>query len=528
MVAVLSIIAILMVGVVVALVLSHFVLKAKPIADEVYAVTTEDGWKLRLFRHLPREGGQGEPVLLCPGVVANHWEFELPSAGSLVDALTQAGYDCWILDPRGRRSSRPAIGQSYDDVAMDDWLNQDLPAAIDYVRVATRYDYVHYVGHSMGGMLLYAFNAAFGQDKIASGTTLASPVGFEGLGKRNYGPVVKALRLRSQVEYIVRALAPLAMLFKLQASFLPINWSNLSPKVGARALYNMLELPSHRVGAELEFWVRQEIWRMNNDELDVAASLAEFDLPLLAIYAAADPLVPIHRARAFFEAIPHQDKRMIVLSRENGHSADYNHIDLVMGKRSWDEVYQPIIDWLREHPITARIGVVRGQQRADAITTVDAIRERLENQGGRAQSASHVDTAGEEDEEAASPHDLRLASRRNIEPEEPDEFTQVERRIIVEQEPEVAEHTGPILPGAAMDELARLAREVRDAEKGGGERPFSTPSSRSSAPRKAKVPAKKPSVRKADAESKVKPNPKPRTKAAPKKPTTKRKPKSKE
>ena len=82
-------------------------------SDEVHMVTTKDLWQVKLFRYLPKASRKkkGEPVLLCHGAASNQFNFVLPQSKSLVDALTGAGYDCWLIEFRGARSSVPPFGR---------------------------------------------------------------------------------------------------------------------------------------------------------------------------------------------------------------------------------------------------------------------------------------------------------------------------------------------------------------------------------------------------------------------------------
>ncbi len=321
-------------------------------ADEMHTVTTGDIWKIRLYRRRPRSR-KGEPVLLLHGAGGNHLSFELPHGQALADVLAGRGFDVWLLDVRGCRSGEPAFGRSKARVTIDDYLIHDLPATLAYIRKITRSPQVHWVGHSLGGMLLYAYELAFGAEWIASGATLGSPPGFKGMNWKKHSVVVAALRLlgRSLVEGTLRALAPLTPWLRPQLRELPVNYDNLHPACGPGTFVHALDMTPPLVARELDRWAAEGVWRMAGGQLDVQGNLDKLRLPLLLLYGAGDPFVPLDQAQAFFNALPANDKEMRILGKEYGCVADYSHIDLTFAANGRDEVYGPIADWLEAHPI---------------------------------------------------------------------------------------------------------------------------------------------------------------------------------
>ncbi|MBI4560389.1 MAG: alpha/beta fold hydrolase, partial [Candidatus Hydrogenedentes bacterium] len=328
-------------------------------AHEVHLVTTKDLWKVQLCRFRPKYG-KGEPVLLCHGLMANHFNFETPEGLCLVDTLMDHGYDCWLLDLRGNRSSIPPFGRRRSEPTLDDSLNRDIPAAIEFICKATGYPKIHWIGHSMGGMLLYAYDQVFGPERIASGTTLGSPTGFTGVRLRDPKAVLVLLRISQPIFGVVlRSLSLLLNVAKPKVAFAPINWNNMHPEVAGQVFFNMLEAPPYRAAADLTSWASHGVWRMQNHTLDIAAGLKNLRVPLFAIFGVSDPLAPLKYGKEFFDNIPHSDKELLILGQLYGHSADYNHVDLAFGKYARKEVFEPIVAWLRKHPVEP---LPRGQE----------------------------------------------------------------------------------------------------------------------------------------------------------------------
>jgi len=325
-------------------------------ADEVHMVTTEDLWRVRLCRYKPKTG-EGEPVFLCHGFMANQFNFCYPAGASVVDVLVEQGYDCWAIDLRGARSSIPPFGRSIEEPTVDDYLLRDIPAALDYIRRNTRYAKVHWIGHSMGGMLLYAYDAVFGPDVVSSATTAGSPIGFEGMAFRRPNLLFALRRCsRGLWDAVTRGSMPLLNVIRPQSQTVPINWENMNPALGVKQFFNMLETPPMEVAETLAKAAEFKVWRVRNDEVDVFAALKELRVPLFAIFGQADPMVAAGTVQEFFDALPGADKKLLLLSKENGHEADYSHVDLVMGRRCDVEVFPALIAWLQDHPISERLG----------------------------------------------------------------------------------------------------------------------------------------------------------------------------
>src|SRR5262249_41046929 len=136
-----------------------------------------DGWNLALYRHQPSRRSHHAPVVLCHGMASNRWSMDGPGRVSLARYLVRHGYDVWIIELRGAgRSTRPTWwNRKRYNWRFEDYVYHDAPAALRTVLHETRANHVHWVGHSMGGMIAYALLMSPARDKIASAVTLAAP-----------------------------------------------------------------------------------------------------------------------------------------------------------------------------------------------------------------------------------------------------------------------------------------------------------------------------------------------------------------
>lgn len=327
-------------------------------ADEVHTITTPDLWHLRLCRHKAK-AGTGEPVLMVHGFMSTQFNFSVPAGASMADALAEAGYDCWLIDLRGNSCTIPPFGRSLNDADVDDYILKDIPTAIQYIQKVTGFTKVHWVGHSMGGMLLYSHDAVLGSADLASGTTLGSPIGFQDVPFQR--PALAFLfRRSSRLAFRCgeRLLVSICHVLKPQLSFIPINYENMNPILDAATMFSTMDAPPLGVAESMAKAAETHVWRVKEDSIDVFDHLKDLQTPLFAIFGAGDPFVPPEHAKAFFDGIVNTDKQFLLLSKANGHVADYSHVDLVFGTEAKKEVYEPIIAWLRahaigEHPVAA-------------------------------------------------------------------------------------------------------------------------------------------------------------------------------
>lgn len=323
--------------------------------NEVYQVRTEDLWTIRVCRYR-KSRAPGEPVLLVHGMGANQNNFTSPPNGCLVDYLAEKGYDCWTLDLRGSKSSQPPFERTRNEVKMEDFFTKDIPAVIAFVQQTTHYDKVHWIGHSMGGMLLYAYAQSGSGDLIASGTTLGSPINFNDAA--NNMPLW-VIRLGGKCPAlsgsIIRGMIPIVKLLRLPFNIFPVNQRNLPPTLDAGQLMNMIEDPLPALMQQVVHWIKSGEYSLLDGTLDIAAGLSNFPIPLLAFYASKDPFIDADHALEFFNTIRLEDKKAIVCSKANGFVEDYSHCDLAFSKEADREIFEPILKWLTAHPAAMRV-----------------------------------------------------------------------------------------------------------------------------------------------------------------------------
>jgi pimeloyl-ACP methyl ester carboxylesterase len=324
----------------------------EPGYEEIHYVRSEDGWRIALYRYPPTPKRYETPVLLCHGLGANRFNFDLGPEVSLARYLQQEGFDVWSVDLRGRgRSRKSARGDAHPRAphVFDDYVRQDAVAAIGHVLGQTGASQVHWIGHSMGGLVLYGVLQGEEARYIASGVTIASPGTFAQAPRI---PLVyllsHALRFVPRIHLAVLAAgsAPLVARIRLPGEDLFVNRNNVEVPVMDRALcYLVSDISGGEISQILD-WMKSREFRTHDGRHSYEACLHNVRQPLFLIAGAKDLLVPPMSVEAAYNRIASDKKDLFILGREQGQEEDYGHGDLLIGKNCTREVFPRIRKWL--------------------------------------------------------------------------------------------------------------------------------------------------------------------------------------
>lgn len=320
-------------------------------ADELHRVWCEDGVELALKRFVTRHPRpRNLPVLCVHGLGADSFNFDAPAPHGLGCALADHGFDVWAVDLRGAgRSVVPA--QRHAEINFDHFVRRDVPAVLAHMRQVSGKNEFLWIGHSMGGMVLYASLAAGLGQQIRAGITLGSPLGFphrwdcapifrhvHGLGTYLNGlPVRRALRW----------FTPLCMSDLEPASHLWAVRDNVDVELCRRMLFMAVQDVPKGLALQFRDWIHHDAFRSADLALDYRARLAGVRTPVLVVCGPEDRLgVPVAVRRAT-ELLPHH--RWLELSVTAGFSTNYGHIDMLFGHRAPAEVFPHLIQFLVEH-----------------------------------------------------------------------------------------------------------------------------------------------------------------------------------
>ncbi len=350
---------------------------------------TEDGWTLSIRRFKPQSTDPTRaPVVLCHGLNCNDRFFDISEEVSLARYLAGRGYDVWVPALRGaggstkpginwlRRQLRPVIPElpreltfpSIDptklDWTMDDYIIYDVPTILRTVREQTGAPQVHWVGHSLGGVIIYAYVGRFGNEGLASIVSLGVPLTIP-QPPNNF---LAAFRDNKELFKLITLL--------VNAS-IPASLRRLDQRSGvAAALYN----PRHVDRPVLrEFFTRgvEDIpvgvldqlvkavetgeMRSADDETRYAGLLDQVTVPCFVTGGLVDLIAPPEAIRYVYHHISSQDKAFHIFALVNNDSIDYGHLDLIIGRYAPRDVFPAIADWLAHHPQDAAAATAPGE-----------------------------------------------------------------------------------------------------------------------------------------------------------------------
>ncbi len=316
-------------------------------------VLTDDGATIALHRH----PAAGPPVILVHGVASNHHFWDLDPEHSLADWLMERGHDVWLLDLRGHGDAERDIrGQPQrNGWKVDHYGEHDVPAAVDYVKAATGYATVGYVGHSMGGMVGAIYAVTGGAPSLSSLIVVGSP-GALLRGTPLYGLAQAAFWTggATHLSFATPAFADLAaalesgpLRVKLQERlYNPANMESRTVERMFRSIVSPVSRGEMRHFARMMADACFESW---DRRIDYTAALAEVKTPTYVVVGRGDHVATPSWVEAWGPAMG-GPVEVFHAGTVSGLQADYGHLDLGLGERASVEIFPGIEAWLGRYP----------------------------------------------------------------------------------------------------------------------------------------------------------------------------------
>lgn len=288
----------------------------------VCQVHTKDKVKLALWRceHDPNECLERPPVILVPGTYSNRRFWISRSGKGLAPWLYRAGYDVWLVEPRGHGRSDGGPGHPHPDFrrwTIEDLVRFDLPAVAGVVSQSSNQP-ASWVGHSYGGIYLLAALSLGAVDP----STQASVVTCGSQWRDGQG------YLRNRVlNAVLRGTTRL--LGRFPAKSLGMGSENEPPRIMNEAM----------------LWKRDGAW-MSPAGTDYSQGLEKIDLPVLSLAGRSDTMDPVEGCRALFEQVGTNKGEFRCLGRSEGYARDYGHVDMLIGADAEREIWPEIEAWI--------------------------------------------------------------------------------------------------------------------------------------------------------------------------------------
>lgn len=318
-----------------------------PSVAEHHRAKTADGVEIALVRYPAIGEVTGPPVLLCHGISANARNMDLDDRISMARYFAAHGRETWTMSMRGAGES----GSPNGPIFFDDYWQQDLPAVVAYVKRVSGAPAIHFAGHSMGGMMLYAYLAEGGQG-ISAAATLGSPTRFDfgsPLEALVTGPVAPLLDAHFNIP--TPALAGMLAPFE-DGRDTPLERFFYDPKSTDPATFRELlrygtSPLAGGVAVQLSALFRGR-FASRDQALDFRADMQRIHVPILVIAARLDRIGVAPAVKDGFRALG-GPKEWLLISRANGTRGEYGHMDLVLGERAAEEVWSKVLDFFDRH-----------------------------------------------------------------------------------------------------------------------------------------------------------------------------------
>ncbi len=320
-------------------------------------VSTADGWSLAVF-HAPPDPAtaglphHGTPVLLIHGTSVNRYNY-MTDGSDLVSFLASRGFDVWVPEYRGDRSSQAPDTATWRAGAwsVDDIAAYDIPAVMDLVLKETGREQLYWLGHSLGGALGYIAAQGPRSHQIAGLVTIGAPGAFPHPNRlaqraeKNTGLLPRS----GQVPTRGAAKAVLPLLDMAPDDPLLHAVYNLD-NVDVPTLVDFVGLGMENIGRGMTEqylgWMVSGRVTSLDGSVDYTAGLAKVSQPALVVAGRVDHIVPPWAVRAGYDGLASLDKSWIVMGQGWGHRHDYGHGDLLVGDFVVDELFPDIASWL--------------------------------------------------------------------------------------------------------------------------------------------------------------------------------------
>ena len=343
---------------------------------KTYYVETEDHWRLALNHYPANNNGfihhNRAPVILCHGLGYNGLFWALDDNINLAKYLSKKGFDVWVLSLRGAGlSTKPGISviknltesrpgefknvsfkPSVLNWTIDDYIKYDIPAALKFVTEQTGKEKVTWIGHSLGGMIMYAYLGMNEPDLIKSVATIGSPIIIPQPPNQILSAFVNNKHLLKAFLIVntrtgATGIAPFQKFIITPDEILFFNRNNVKDETVKKVLsYVVEDIPVGVVNQIIDL-IQTGFFKSSDGSINYTDQIKNIDLPMLLACGKADNLAPPESVRLVFNQIKSENKTFIMFGTANGYKHDYGHNDLILGTIANKEVYPKIYNWLK-------------------------------------------------------------------------------------------------------------------------------------------------------------------------------------
>lgn len=346
-----------------------------PTYEKTYFAQTEDGWSLALHHYPPKGIPIGKPpVILCPGLNQNYLNWDLTSKWSFAQHLSEKGYDVWSVSFRGSgKSTKPGWGQFLElnqlspqvfnknqyhylkfNWDIDDYIEQDIPTLLKFIKKTTGHQEVTWIGHSMGGMAILAY-LGLEYDPSIKNLVLIGVAGKVNHPKTALQEMILKqepllnMSLIINTKNITNLGAPFSDRISGPLQILSYNSENMNREVLTRFYSHVIENTSIGVISQIRQMVKEGGFSSADGTINYSENYRNITANLLCIAGKLDNMAPPGSVLSVYHQVQSKDKTYRLMGVANGYQVDYGHNDLILGNKAPEEVYPYILNWLNSH-----------------------------------------------------------------------------------------------------------------------------------------------------------------------------------
>ncbi|MCP5495391.1 MAG: alpha/beta fold hydrolase [Leptospiraceae bacterium] len=310
---------------------------------------TTDHWNIALYKYENHNITRKYPVFLLHGIASNHtvWDIGVPGY-NFARYLIDEGYQVYSLDLRGRTGSDgPHTGRG-DIWSNDDYLLCDLPAAIEFILEDSKVGKLHWVGHSLGGILGFFYQIRHKASNLQSLTTFASSLTYT-FSTINH--------VRTWMDYISAYLYyPVDTWFKFtlpivdrDTYFTRFIWSadNVTPEVKRALIHNTVQKISVLEWNQIKAISAAEGMPRISGGFNHYVDDRRIVTPAFMMVGDRDWVCAVDGVEWTRDRLKCPSKYMI-FGKEYGSRSRYGHLDIVCGINAPYETWPAATEWLAE------------------------------------------------------------------------------------------------------------------------------------------------------------------------------------
>lgn len=326
---------------------------------------TDDGWKLGIRHYRPPVPDPGKnPVVLCHGLGLNG-TFWTITDNHLPSQLMARGYEVFVVDMRGSGASRrldrrgtvnrvlrhtTLLELGHREWNVDDEAFHDVPAILSYVQQQTGKAEVNWVGHSLGGMLMFPYlELTPPPQRVSTFIAMGAPAWMVS------APETKMLNANRNLRKLLYAFStsrfarPMMLgrppgLDKIDRLY--YSAENVDRRTVNRFYGYTLEDPGPGALRQLDHYLEHGELVSADHRTSYARMLDRVRTPILFVAGEGDVLAPLASNVKTFDDIGSPDKTFMRFGKKDGHHHDYGHCDLVWSRYAPVDIFPAMIDWL--------------------------------------------------------------------------------------------------------------------------------------------------------------------------------------